>query len=173
MEDIILSLEPAFYRVERYILWQNGYKSFLAFLFGNGLFYAIARAGLRPFCALFVVLFGFHILDSLKQRRSQPLPNDENQYCELTKLILRSYRQVCQTHEQLLTLKNENRLKYSLLIMIVCAILAIVGLKFSGYYISYFIMLVLFTLPGIIYHKLIPKLLKRVAPVLEQFDRSM
>ncbi|CAF4201359.1 unnamed protein product, partial [Rotaria magnacalcarata] len=34
-------------------------------------------------------------------------------------------------------------------------------------------MLILFTLPAIVYHKLIPKLLQRLAPVLEQLDQSM
>ena len=173
MEDIILSLEPAFHRVERYILWQNRYTSFGAFVLGNLIFYAIARAGLRPFCALMLVVLIFHILDCLKQKRSQRATNDEKELCELTQLILRSYRHVCQTHEQLNTLKTENRVKYSLLIIAVCLILAVVGLRINGYYISYFIMLVLFTLPAIVYHKLIPKLLQRLRPFLEQLDQSM
>lgn len=173
MEDIIRSLEPAFHRVERFILWHNRYASFAAFLIGNVIFYAMARAGLRPFCGIMLVILAFHILDCFKRKRAHLLNSDDQQFCELTQLILRSYRYVCQTHERLNTLKTENRVKYSLLISLICLILAIVGMKINGYYISYLIMLTLFTLPAIVYHKLIPKFLKRIAPVLEQFDRSM
>lgn len=173
MEDIILSLEPAFHRLERFILWHNRYASFAAFLLGNVIFYAVARAGLRPFCAVMLVLLAFHLLDCLKRKRTHLLTNDGEHFCDLTQLILRSYRYLCQTHERLNTLKTENRAKYSLLISAVCLILAILGMKVNGYYISYVIMLVLFTLPAIVYHQLIPKLLQRLAPFLEQLDRSM
>ncbi len=69
MEDIILSLEPAFHRVERYLLWQNRYASIIAFALGHGIFYAIARAGLRPFCAITIVLLILHLLDCIKKKR--------------------------------------------------------------------------------------------------------
>jgi hypothetical protein len=173
MEDIIVSLEPAFNRVERFILWHNRYASLLVFLLGHCIFYAIAWAGLRPFCAVILVVLVFHILDCLKQKRSQTMPNEERNLCELTQLVLRSYRHLCQTHERLNTLKTENRMKYSLIIIVICLILAFIGVKINGFYVSYLTMLILFTLPAIVYHKLIPKLLKRLAPVLEQLDRSM
>jgi hypothetical protein len=173
MEDIIVSLEPAFHRVERFILWHNRYASLLAFLIGHCIFYAIARAGLRPFCAIVLVVLIFHILDCLKQKRSPLLASGEKHLCELTQLVLRSYRHLCQTHEQLNTLKTENRVKYSVLIIVICFILAYIGVKLNGFYVSYLIMLILFTLPAIVYHKLIPKLLQRLKPVLEQLDQSM
>ncbi len=173
MEDIIVSLEPAFHRVERFILWHNRYASLLAFLLGHCIFYAIARAGLRPFCAIMLVVLIFHILDCLKQKRSQLITTEEKNFCELTQLVLRSYRHLCQTHEKLNTLKTENRVKYSIIIILICLILAYIGVKINGFYVSYLTMLILFTLPAIVYHKLIPKLLKRLAPVLEQLDQSM
>jgi hypothetical protein len=173
MEDIIISLEPAFNRVERFILWHNRYASLLAFLIGHCIFYAIARAGLRPFCAIILVVLIFHILDCLKQKRSQLSTTGETNLCELTQLVLRSYRHVCQTHEKLNTLKTENRVKYSVIIIVVCLVLAYIGVKINGFYVSYLTMLILFTLPAIVYHKLIPKLLQRLAPVLEQLDQSM
>ena len=174
MEDIIVSLEPVFHRVERFILWHNRYASLVAFLLGHCIFYAIARAGLRPFCAVTLVLLMFHILDCLKQKRSSSLViNDEKKFCELTQLVLRSYRHICQTHEKLNTLKTENRLKYSLIIIFICLLFAYIGVKINGFYVSYITMLILFTLPAIVYHKLIPKLLRRLAPVLEQLDQSM
>lgn len=173
MEDIILSLEPAFHRVERFVLWHNRYASLLAFVFGHCIFYAIARAGLRPFCAVVLVLLVFHILDCLKQKRSHATTNNEENLCELTKLVLRSYRHVCQTHERLNTIKTENRVKYSLIIIVVCLLFAFIGVKINGFYVSYIAMLSIFTLPAIVYHQLIPKLLKRLAPVLEQLDQSM
>ena len=173
MEDIILSLDPAFNRVERFILWHNRYASLLAFLVGHGIFYAVARAGLRPFCAVMLVVLLFHVLDCLKQKRSHlPTPEEKN-FCDLTQLVQRSYRHLCQTHEKLNTLKTENRVKYSLLIIVVCLVLAVLGVKINGFYVSYLIMLTLFTLPAIVYHKLLPKLLQRLAPVLEQLDQSM
>jgi hypothetical protein len=173
MEDIIISLEPAFHRVERFILWHNRYASLLAFLLGHCIFYAIALAGLRPFCAIILVVLIFHILDCLKRKRSQLMINEEKNFCELTQLVLRSYRHVCQTHEKLNTLKTQNRVKYSVLIIVICLVLAYIGVKINGFYVSYLTMLILFTLPAIVYHKLIPKLLKRLAPVLEQLDQSM
>jgi hypothetical protein len=173
MEDIIISLEPAFHRVERFILWHNRYASLLAFLLGHCIFYAIARAGLRPFCAIILVVLIFHILDCLKRKRSHIIINEEKNLCELTQLVLRSYRHVCQTHEKLNTIKTENRVKYSMIIIVICLILAYIGVKINGFYVSYLTMLILFTLPAIVYHKLIPKLLKRLAPVLEQLDQSM
>lgn len=174
MEDIIVSLEPAFNRVERFILWHNRYASLVAFILGHCIFYAIARAGLRPFCAVVLVVLIFHILDCLKQKRAHLINNNgEKNLCELTQLVLRSYKHVCQTHEKLNTLKTENRVKYSLIIIVVCLLLAYIGIKINGFYVSYLTMLILFTLPAIVYHKLIPKLLKRLAPVLEQLDQSM
>jgi len=173
MEDIIISLEPAFNRVERFILWHNRYASLLAFLLGHCIFYAIARAGLRPFCALILVVLIFHILDCLKQKRSHLITNEEKNLCELTQLVIRSYRHLCQTHEKLNTLKTENRLKYSIIIIVICLILAYIGVKLNGFYVSYLTMLILFTLPAIVYHKLIPKLLRRLAPLIEQLDQSM
>lgn len=173
MEDIIISLEPAFNRVERFILWHNRYASLLAFFVGHCIFYAIARAGLRPFCAIMLVVLMFHILDCLKKKRSHLLANGEENLSELTKLVLRSYRQLWETHEILNTLKTENRVKYSVIIIIACLILAYIGVKISGFYVSYIAMLILFTLPAVVYHKLIPKLLKRLAPILEQLDQSM
>ncbi|CAF0781390.1 unnamed protein product [Rotaria sordida] len=173
MEDIIVSLEPAFHRVERFMLWHNRYASLLAFFLGHCIFYAIARAGLRPFCAMTLVVLIFHILDCLKKKRSYSSDNGEQNLCELTKLVLRSYRHLCETHEKLNTLKTENRVKYSILIIVICLILAYIGVKINGFYVSYITMLILFTLPAIVYHKLIPKLLQRLAPVLEQLDQSM
>ncbi|CAF2486968.1 unnamed protein product [Rotaria sp. Silwood2] len=173
MEDIIVSLEPAFHRVERFMLWHNRYASLLAFFIGHCIFYAIARAGLRPFCAITLVVLIFHMLDCLKKKRSNLLVNGEQNLCELTKLVLRSYHHLCETHEKLNTLKTENRVKYSILIIIICLILAYIGVKINGFYVSYITMLILFTLPAIVYHKLIPKLLQRLAPVLEQLDQSM
>ncbi|CAF1443713.1 unnamed protein product [Adineta steineri] len=172
MEDIIISLEPAFHRVERFILWKNRYASLLAFLIGHCIFYGIARAGLRPFCAITLVILIFHILDSLKQKRSH-LADDDKNLCELTQLVIRSYRHACQTHEKLNTLKTENRVKYSIIIIVICLALAFIGVKINGFYVSYITMLILFTLPAVVYHKLIPKLLRRLAPVLEQLDQSM
>lgn len=173
MEDIIVSMEPAFHRVERFILWKNRYASLLAFGIGHAMFYAIARAGLRPFCAITLVVLIFHVLDTLKQKRIAHSDNDDKNLCELTQLVLRSYRQLCQAHEKLNTLKTENRVKYSLFIIVVCLVLAVIGVKINGFYVSYLTMLVLFTLPAVVYHKLIPKLLKRLAPVIEQLDQSM
>ena len=166
MEDIIVSLEPAFHRVERFILWHNRYASLLAFLLGHCIFYAIAWAGLRPFCAVVLVVLVFHILDCLKQKRSHTIQNEERNLCELTQLVLRSYRHLCQTHERLNTLKTENRVKYSSIIAVVCLTLAFIGVKINGFYVSYLTMLILFTLPAIVYHKLIPKLLQRLHPYL-------
>ncbi|CAF3409077.1 unnamed protein product [Rotaria socialis] len=173
MEDIIISLEPAFHRVERFILWHNRYASLLAFFLGHCIFYAIAKAGLRPFCAVMLVVLVFHVLDCLKKKRSHALVNGEENLSELTKFVLRSYRHVCATHEKLNTLKTDNRVKYSITIIVICLILAYIGVKINGFYVSYIIMLILFTLPAIVYHKLIPKLLQRLAPVLEQLDQSM
>lgn len=173
MEDIIVSLEPAFHRVERFILWKNRYASLLAFFIGHCIFYAIARAGLRPFCAITLVVLLFHILDSLKQKRSHQLDTEDKNLCELTQLVQRSYRHLCQTHDKLTTLKTENRVKYSMIIIVLCLILAVIGVKINGFYVSYLTMLILFTLPAVVYHKLIPKLLQRLAPVLEQLDQSM
>ena len=173
MEDIIISLEPAFNRVERFILWHNRYASLAAFVLGHGIFFAIARAGLRPFCAVALVVLLFHILDCFKHKRAQLFNNEEKNLSELTQLVLRSYRHVCETHERLNTLKTENRLKYSILIIAVCLALAFIGVKINGFYVSYITMFILFTLPAIVYHKLIPKLLRRLAPVLEQLDQSM
>ena len=173
MEDIIVSLEPAFHRIERFILWHNQYASLLAFIIGHCIFYAIARIGLRPFCATILVILLFHILDCFKKKRSHLLVNEEKDLSELTQLILRSYRHIWETHDKLNTLKTENRAKYSILIIIICLILGCIGLKISGFYVSYIIMLMLFTLPAIVYHKLIPKLLQRLSPLLEQLDRSM
>jgi Flp pilus assembly protein TadB len=170
MEDIILSLEPAFHRVERFLLWHNRYASLIAFAIGHGIFYAIARSGLRPFCAITIVLLILHILDCIKKKR---VNNEEQNLSELTQFVLRSYRYGWQTHEQLNTIKTENRLKYSLIIMIICLIFAYIGVKINGFYVSYLFMLILFTLPAIVYHKLTTKLLKRLAPILEQLDQSM
>jgi hypothetical protein len=170
MEDIILSLEPGFHRIERFLLWHNRYASLLAFSLGHGIFYAIARAGLRPFCAITIVLLILHILDCIKKKR---LFNEEKNLCELTQLVLRSYRHTCQTHEKLNIIKTENRAKYSLIIIIICVMLAYIGVKINGFYVSYLVMLILFTLPAIVYHKLMQKLLKRLAPILEQLDQSM
>jgi hypothetical protein len=170
MEDIILSLEPAFHRVERYLLWQNRYASIIAFALGHGIFYAIARAGLRPFCAITIVLLILHLLDCIKKKR---LYDEENKFSQLTQLVLQSYRNICQTQEKLQTIKTENRLKYSLIIILICLLLAYIGMKINGFYVSYLVMLVLFTLPAIKYHKILPKLLKRLAPILEQLDQSM
>ena len=170
MEDIILSLEPVFHRIERFILWHNRYGSLFAFILGHGIFYSIARVGLRPFCAITLVLLLFHILDCIKRKR---LYDNENKFSELTQLILRSYRYMCQTHENLNTIKTENRMKYLLIIIIICLIFAYIGMKINGFYVSYFVMLILFTFPAIVYHKLISKLLKRLAPILEQLDQSM
>ncbi|CAF1199504.1 unnamed protein product [Adineta ricciae] len=173
MEDIIVSLEPAFHRVERFILWKNRYASLLAFALAHAIFYAIARAGLRPFCAITLVILIFHILDSLKQKRAHLIDNEDKNLCELTQLVLRSYRHLCQTHEKLNTLKTENRVKYSIIIIAICLTLAVIGVKINGFYVSYITMLILFTLPAVVYHKLIPKLLRRLAPVIEQLDQSM
>jgi hypothetical protein len=57
--------------------------------------------------------------------------------------------------------------------MIICLIFAYIGVKINGFYVSYLFMLILFTLPAIVYHKLTTKLLKRLAPILEQLDQSM
>ncbi|UJR36967.1 hypothetical protein I4U23_029675 [Adineta vaga] len=173
MEDLIVSLEPAFHRVERFILWKNRYASLLAFVLGHAIFYAIARAGLRPFCAITLVVLIFHILDSLKQKRSHLSDHDDKNLCELTQLLLRSYRHLCQTHEKLNTLKTENRVKYSLIIIVICLTLAVIGVKINGFYVSYLTMLILFTLPAVVYHKLVSKLLQRLAPFIEQLDQSM
>jgi hypothetical protein len=170
MENIILSLEPAFHRVERYLLWQNRYASILAFTLGHGIFYAIARAGLRPFCAMTIVLFILHLLDCIKKKR---VFDEEKNCSQLTQLVLQSYRNVCQTQDKLQTIKTENRVKYSLIIILICLLLAYIGMKINGFYVSYLVMLVLFTLPAIKYHKILPKVLKRLAPLLEQLDESM
>ncbi|CAF3430519.1 unnamed protein product [Rotaria socialis] len=170
MEDIILSLGSTFHRIEKFILWHNRYTSLLVFTIGHGIFYAIARAGLKPYCAITLVVFIFHVLDCIKKKR---VCDEEKNLSELTKLILRSYRYVCNTHEKLNIIKSENRAKYSIIIIIVCLILSYIGMKINGYYLSYLVMLILFTLPAIIYHKLITKLLKRLAPILEQLDQSM
>jgi hypothetical protein len=170
MEDIILSLEPAFHRVERFLLWQNRYASILAFAVGHGIFYAIARTGLRPYCAITIVLLILHLLDCIKKKR---LYNEEKDFSQLTQFVLQSYRNLYQTQEKLQTIKTENRLKYSLIIILICLILAYIGMKINGFYLSYLVMLVLFTLPAIRYHKILPKILKRLAPILEQLDESM
>jgi hypothetical protein len=170
MEDLILSLEPVFHRLERFLLWHNRYASLIAFAIGHGIFYAIARAGLRPFCAMTIVLFIFHLLDCFKKKR---LYTEEKQFSELTQFVLQSYRNICQTQKKLQTIKTENRLKYSMIIILICLILAYIGMKIHGFYVSYLLMLILFTLPAIVYHKLMQKLLKRLAPILEQLDESM
>jgi hypothetical protein len=171
MEDIIISLEPAFHRIERFILWHNRYVSLLAFAFGHCIFYGIARAGLRPFCAITLVLLIFHILDCFKKKRLHD--EEEKKLSELTQLVLRLYRQLWQTHEQFNTIKIENRMKYSIIILLICLMFAYIGVKINGFYVSYITMLILFTLPAIIYHKLTSKLIKRLAPILEQLDQSM
>jgi hypothetical protein len=170
MEDIILSLEPTFHYLERFLLWHNRYISLFVFAIGHGIFYAIARAGLRPFCAITIVLFIFHILDCIKKKR---LYEDEKNFSELTKFILHFYRNLYQTQEKLNTIKTENRMKYSLILILICLLLAYIGIKINGFYVSYLIMLILFTLPAIIHHKILQKLLKRLAPILEQLDQSM
>lgn len=170
MEEIIVSLEPVFHRVERFLLWHNRYASLLAFALGHGLFYAIARTGLRPFCAVTMVLFVLHLLDCLKKKRADAA---EKNLSELTQLVLNSYRRTWQTHEKLNTIKTENRRKYSLIVALVCLALAYIGVKINGFLVSYLVMLLLFTLPAVVYHRIVPKLLKRLAPLLEQLDQSM
>jgi hypothetical protein len=170
MEDIILSLEPAFHRIENVVLWHNRYASLFVFILGHGIFYAIACTGLRPFCAITIVLFLFHILDCIKKK---PIYTDEKDFSQLTRYALHSYRNLYQTQEKLNTIKTENRAKYSLIMIFICLILAYIGIKINGFYVSYIIMLILFTLPAIFYHKLIQKLLKRLLPILEQLDQSM
>ena len=170
MEDLILALEPAFHRLEKFLLWKNRYASILVFAIGHAIFYAIARAGLRPFCAMAIVLFLFHLLDCFRRKRSI---GEEENLSELTRLILQSYRHLCQTGEKLQNIKSINRRKYSFILIVISIFLALLGRKIHGFYISYFLMLILFTLPAIKYHRLLPKLLKRLAPVLEQLDQSM
>lgn len=170
MEDIILSLEPAFHRIERFLLWHNRYASLFVFILGHGIFYAIARTDLRPFSAIAIVLLLFHILDCIKKK---PIYTDEKDLSQLTQYVLYSYRNLSQTQDKLNEIKIENRKKYSLIMIFICLLLAYTGIKVHGFYISYFIMLILFTLPAIFYHKLIKKLLKRLAPMLEQLDQSM
>ena len=170
MEELLISLEPVFHRVERFVLWHNRYASFLAFFVGHCLFYAVARAGLRPFCAITLVLLIFHLLDCLRKKRSA---NEQENLSELTQLILRSYRRVRQTHEQFNTIKTENRVKYSLILLFGCLLFAYIGMKLNGFYVSYLTMLIVFTFPAIVYHQLLRKLLKRLAPILEQLDQSM
>lgn len=170
MEDLILALEPAFHRLERFLLWHNRYASILVFAIGHAIFYGIARAGLRPFSAIAIVLFLFHLLDCFRRKRSM---TEEENLSELTRLILQSYRHLCQTGEKFQTIKTINRRKYSFILIVICIILAFLGMKIHGFYISYFFMLILFTLPAIKYHRLLPKLLIRLAPVLEQLDQSM
>ncbi|CAF1101195.1 unnamed protein product [Adineta ricciae] len=170
MEEIILSLEPAFHRIERFLLWHNRYVSLVAFILIHGIFYAIARAGLRPLCAITIVLMIFHVLDCIKKKR---VVNEEKNLSDLTQVVLNSYRRTIETHERLNVIKTENRSKYSLILIVICFILAYTGMKINGFYVSYIVMLILFTLPAIIYHKMIPKLLKRLAPILEQLDESM
>jgi len=105
--------------------------------------------------------------------KKKRLNNEEKNLSELTKFVLNSYRNLCQTQEKLQTIKTENRMKYSLIIIMICLIFAYIGIKINGFYVSYLVMLILFTLPAIVYHKLIQKLLKRLAPILEQLDESM
>jgi hypothetical protein len=170
MENIILSLEPTFHRIEKFLLWQNRYASIFAFILGHGIFYCIAQIGLRPFCAITIILLIFHLLDCIKKKQ---LYNDEKNLSELTKYIIKSYRNIYQTQEKLQTIKIENRLKYSLILIFICLLFAYIGIKINGFYVSYLFMIIIFTLPAIIYHKMIQKLLKRLAPILEQLDQSM
>ena len=170
MEDLILALEPAFHRTEKFLLWQNRYASFVIFALGHGIFYGIARASLRPICAMTIVLFLFHLLDCFRRKQ---IISDENNCSELTRLILQTYRSICQTGEKLQTIKIENRRKYSFILILLSFFTAFLGMKINGFYISYLFMLILFTLPAIKYHRILPKVLKRLAPILEQLDESM
>ncbi|CAF1015977.1 unnamed protein product [Rotaria sordida] len=170
MEDIIITLEPVFHRIERFLLWHNRYASLFAFILGHSIFYAIAHIGLKPYCAITLVLFIFHIIDCMRKKR---IIDEEKNLSELTQFFLRSYKYICHTHEKLNIIKTENRMKYSIIISFISLLLAYIGMKINGYYVSYLVMLILFTLPAIVYHKIIPKLLKRLAPILEQLDESM
>ncbi|CAF0809191.1 unnamed protein product [Didymodactylos carnosus] len=175
MEDIIISLEPALNRIERLIFWKNRYATLLAFIALHIIFYSIARAGLRPFCAVVLVCLVFHILDCLKRKRhfKKTDDNEKEKLCELTRLVLRSYRSVCHAYQSLSTLKTENKAKYSLVLFIFCLLFAGIGLKLNGFYFTYITLLILFTLPGIVYHKLVQKFFTRIKPILEQLDQSM
>lgn len=170
MENLILSFEPLFHRIDQFVLWKNRYASVIAFFISHGLFYIIAYAGLKPYCGITLILFLFHIFDCLKRKHL----NEEEKNCsDLTQLILRIYRSMCNSYEKLNMLKTENHMKYSLILIIICSMFAYVGVKINGYYVSYIVMLSILILPAIIYHRLVPKLLKRLAPLLEQLDQSM
>ena len=170
MEEIIISLEPVLHRAERFLLWHNRYVSLMAFVLLHGVFYAVACAGLRPFCAIVLVLFAFHLLDFFKKRTTT---NDETHLSTVTQFVLQSYRYLWQTHDQFNSIKSRNRTKSSILLMLVCLLSAYVGVKINGFYVSYLLMFGLFTLPAVVHHKLAHKVLKRLAPILEQLDQSM
>ena len=157
MEDLLISLEPIFQRVERFVLWHNRYISFVAFLVAHCLIYAVARAELRPLCAIALVLFVFHLLDCLRRKRSS---DEQTNLSELTQFVLRCYRHLCQT---------QDRVKYLLIFLL----FAYVGIKLNGVYVSHLAMLIIFTFPAMVYHQLGRKLLKRLAPIFEQLDQSM
>ena len=67
----------------------------------------------------------------------------EAEMCELTRLIIRYYCLVCNTHKSLNMLKTKNTIMYWILVFVICLVPIILYLKISGFYESYFFTIVL------------------------------
>lgn len=198
VNEIVLAIDPFLCKIEQILLWKHKGKSMAIFTLCHFLFWLFLNYNIRTYCTISVVLLIFHLLDMYRTKKRRDLiklhqsnkniteaeeiiqsPKNEshsNLYSSLSslgKFIIYFKQKISIVYNQLNRLKRRNRFLYFTAMLIFWSMTAIIGTRIQGFYLSYIVFWIIFTVPAVVHFDIPKKILSRALPLLEQLDQSM
>jgi len=181
VEEIVLAIDPALRKIEEILLWKNKLKTVLVFSFVHLVFWLFIIYNVRIYCIIASVFLFFHLLDAYRTKKRRELNKLKNQppkkvienICPLGRYIIFVQKKTSLWLTSLRNLKEKNKVQYFLALFLFWSMLAVIGCKIRGLYLSYAMFWLVFFLPPILHYELPKKALRKCLPLLEQLDQSM
>lgn len=177
--EIVLAIDPALRKIEDILLWKKKFKTAAIFTFFHFLFWIFQSFSIRTYCIISCFFLFIHLLDAYRAKKRRELirlhtnKNLIETISSLGRWIIYAYNKLGSIYASLRRLKQRNRLKYFLFMLLFWSMTAVIGVKIKGFYIGYSLFWILFVVPAILHYDIPRKVLSKALPILEQLDQSM
>lgn len=180
VNEIVLAIDPALRKIEDILLWKNKFKTVAIFTFFHMLFWLFQNYNIRTYCIISCLCLLIHLLDAYRAKKRRELirlhtsnKNIIESISSLGRWIIYSYNKICQVTSSLRRLKQRNKYKYFIVMLLFWSTTAIIGIKIKGLHLALIVYWFMFIVPAIIHYDIPRKVLSKAMPILEQLDQSM
>jgi len=177
IKEIVLAIEPALRKLEDILYWKDRLKTVGVLVICHFLFWLFQTYNIRTYFTISAICLGFHLLDAYRTKKRREIIRQQHKQASnlssIGRYILIIHMNSVRLWDQLVRLKQKNRIRYILLSFVFWSATAVIGIKIRGFYLSYFMFWVIFLIPAIIHYEIPKKLLNKALPFLEQLDQSM